>query len=231
MTATDALGGQYTRTVHRGVSVLMPTSVYQREVQPHIDRGDHAAAADAVLAHVTGYREDRPQENAVGRYGGIGVHWSSRRYTETNEYGRHTTGASTFAGIGRGGRETTVARDADELTGDHMLVPVLMRGVVHPENIDTEPPKHRVVFDPSIEAEVHVRSGAPISVRSAHVYLPDRVPETEDLGIGLHHGQGAGEARGPQSDEELGQRAPAVVGRDGDHHAVRGLRRSRQGAR
>jgi hypothetical protein len=151
---------QFPRTLHRGMRVIVPTA----EIQPHLDRGDHEAAADVVLNRVLNYREDRPQENAVGRTGGLGTHWTDNRNRASN----------TFAG-------KVAARDEDPNFGDDMTIPVVLRGVVHPDAIDHTPPAHRAVWNYSVENEVHVRSGAPVSLRSAHVRLPEAMPAMEDV--------------------------------------------------
>lgn len=172
MAAHDNLSpDQFPRTLHRGMRVMVPTS----EIQPHLDRGDHEAAADVVLHHVLNYQETRPRENAEGRYGGLGTHWTDNR----------DRASRTFAG-------NKATRDNDNALGDDMQIPVVLRGVVHPSAVDHSPPAHRALFDYSVENEVHVRSGAPISLRSAHVRLPETMPAMEEVLPGMQLGESPG---------------------------------------
>jgi hypothetical protein len=172
MSASEHLSQQqFPRTLHRGMRVVVPTA----EIQPHLDRGDHEAAADVVLNRVLNYQEDRPRENAVGRFGGLGTHWTDNR----------DRASRTFAG-------KMATRDNDTTLGDDMQIPVVLRGVVHPEAIDHAPPAHRALFDYSVENEVHVRSGAPVSLRSAHVRLPESMPAMEEILPGMAYGESPG---------------------------------------
>ena len=158
---------------------MMPTASYQRDVQPHLDAGNHEAAADAVMAHVGNYAETRPSENAQGRDSGIGTHWGARRHTQRGN-GPTITGADTFSG-------DTAGRDIDG-DRDDMMLPVLLRGVVHHDAIDATPPASRAVFDHSIEGEVPLRTGANINLRSAHVRFPAQVPDVEEVVPGWKSG-------------------------------------------
>lgn len=167
MVAHDNLSpDQFSRTLHRGMHVLVPTS----EIQPHLDRGDHEAAADVVMHHVLNYQETRPNENAHGRQGGLGTHWSDVR-----------SATERFSG-------TKVGRDSSKEFGDDMTIPVVLRGVVHPDAIDHTPPEHRAVWGHTVENEVPLRSGANISLRSAHVRLPEATPALEPV-LDWHQGE------------------------------------------
>lgn len=161
---------QFPRTLHRGMRVMVPTS----EIQPHLDRGDHEAAADVVMHHVLNYQETRPQEIAEGRQGGVGTHWSDVRAATERFSGK------------------TATRDNDTALGDDMQIPVVLRGVVHPDAVDHAPPAHRALFHYSVENEVHLRSGAPVSLRSAHVRLPETMPAMGDILPGMSYGESPG---------------------------------------